>query len=179
VAAARHLATTVLFLAFGAQWLADLSRRDDVSRAWHAALLVAYLVPVVFLAKKIAVPVDYGIHALHAPPSLGGFLVSLLVLVPESIAAVRAALANELQRAINLLLGSVLASIGLTIPAALALGFALDQRIVLGLGGTSTVLLLLTLWVSTLTFSQARTNVLLGAVHLLLFFAYVTLILEQ
>jgi Ca2+:H+ antiporter len=152
---------------------------DRRSTARHAALLVASLVPVAILAKKIALPIDFAIHALHAPPSLGGFLVSLLVLVPESVAAVRAALANELQRAINLLLGSVLASIGLTIPAALAIGFALDQRIVLGLPGASIVLLVLTLWVSTLTFSRSRTNVLLGAVHLLLFFAYLALILEQ
>jgi Ca2+:H+ antiporter len=149
------------------------------SVAYHALLLLAYLVPVVILAKQIAVPIDYGIHVLRAPPALGGFLVSVLVLSPESVAAVRAALANQLQRCVNLLLGSVLASISLTIPAALTIGFLMGQTIVLGLDPVDMVLLLLTLAVSTLTFASARTNVLLGAVHLLLFVAYLMLIFEK
>jgi Ca2+:H+ antiporter len=147
--------------------------------AYHAPLLVAYMLPVVFLAEKIAIPIDYAIHKLHAPQALGGFLVSVLVLFPESVASARAALANRLQRSVNLLLGSVLASISLTIPAALLIGFASGQPILLGLGPVDMVLLLLTLGVSMLTFASARTNVLLGAVHLLLFLAYLMLILEK
>jgi Ca2+:H+ antiporter len=149
------------------------------SVAYHALLLLAYLVPVVILAKQIAVPIDYGIHVLRAPPALGGFLVSVLVLSPESVAAVRAALANQMQRCVNLLLGSVLASISLTIPAALTVGFLMGQTIVLGLEPVDMVLLVLTLAVSTLTFASARTNVLLGAVHLLLFLAYLMMIFEK
>jgi Ca2+:H+ antiporter len=149
------------------------------SVAYHVPLLLAYLLPVAILAKKIAVPIDYGIRVLHAPPTLGGFLVSVLILSPESVAAIRAALANQLQRAVNLLFGSVLASISLTIPAALTIGFLMDQTIVLGLDAANMVLLLLTLGVSTLTFASARTNVLLGAVHLLLFLAYLMLIFEK
>jgi Ca2+:H+ antiporter len=105
--------------------------------------------------------------------------VSVLVLFPESVAAVRAALSNQLQRSVNLLLGSVLASISLTVPAALTVGFATNQTVVLGLDAVDTVLLLLTLAVTMLTFSSVRTNVLLGAVHLLLFLAYVMLIFER
>jgi Ca2+:H+ antiporter len=149
------------------------------SIAYHAPLLLAYLAPVVYLAEQIAVPIDYGIHGLHAPPALGGFLVSALVLTPEAIAAVRAALANRLQRAVNLLLGSVLASISLTIPAALTLGFATGQTIVLGLDAADMILLVLTLAVSMLTFAGTRTNVLSGAVHLLLFLAYLMMIFEK
>jgi Ca2+:H+ antiporter len=78
-----------------------------------------------------------------------------------------------------LLLGSALATIGLTIPAVLTIGFFLNQTIVLGLDDVDTVLLLLTLGVSTLTFASARTNVLQGAVHLLLFLAYLMLIFEK
>src|SRR5215472_16431353 len=85
------------------------------SISYHAPLLLAYLLPVGILAKKIAVPIDYGIHVLRAPPELGGFLVSVLVLFPESLAAIRAALSNQLQRSVNLLFGSVLASISLTV----------------------------------------------------------------
>ncbi len=149
------------------------------SALYHTPFLLAYLVPVVILAKKIAIPIDYGIHVLGAPAALGGFLVSVLVLSPESLASVRAALANQLQRSVNLLLGSVLASISLTIPAALTVGFFIDQPVVLGLEPADTVLLLLTLAVSMLTFASARTNVLLGAVHLLLFLAYLMLIFER
>ena len=80
-----------------------------------------------FLAEQIAIPIDYGIHVLKAPPSLGGLLVSVLVLLPESVAAVRAALTTGCSGSVNLLLGSVLASISLTVPAALALGFVTGQ----------------------------------------------------
>jgi Ca2+:H+ antiporter len=145
----------------------------------HALFLLTHLLTVVVLAKKMAVPINYGIHVLHAPPALGGFLVSVLVLSPESVASARAALANQLQRSVNLLLGSVLASISLTIPAALTIGFLMGQTIVLGLDPVDMVLLLLTLGVSTLTFASARTNILLGAVHLLLFLAYLMLVFEK
>lgn len=157
----------------------DFDIHEVHSAAYHAPLLLLYLLPVVILAKEIAVPIDYGIRVLHAPPSLGGFLVSVLVLFPESVAAVRAALGNQLQRSVNLLLGSVLASISLTIPAALSIGFFMNQTILLGLDAADMVLLLLTLGVTILTFASARTNVLLGAVHLLLFLAYVMLVFEK
>lgn len=149
------------------------------SLALHAPLLVLYLAAVLLLAKQIAVPINHGIHALHAPAALGGFLVSVLVLAPESLSAARAALANQLQRSVNLLLGSVLASISLTIPAVLAIGFITDQTIVLGLDAADTTLLVLTLAVSVLTFASSRTNVLLGAVHLVLFLAYLMLIFDK
>jgi len=116
---------------------------------------------------------------LGAPAAFGGLIVAVLILAPESMAAVRAALANQLQRSINVALGTALSTISLTIPAVLAIGFATGQTIVLGLNGVDTVLLLLTLVVSMLTFSLSRTNVLLGAVHLLLFLAYLMLTIEK
>jgi Ca2+:H+ antiporter len=103
----------------------------------------------------------------------------VLVLSPESLAAVRAARENRLQRCVNILLGSVLASIGLTVPGVLAIGFFTGTSIVLGLDGVNMILLVLTLAVSMLTFASARTNVLLGAVHLLLFLAYLMLLFEH
>src|SRR5262249_33194280 len=116
---------------------------------------------------------------LHAPVALGGLLVSVIVLSPESVSAIRAARDNRMQRCVNLLLGSVLASISLTIPAALTIGFVTGQPIVLGLDSADMVLLTLTLAVSMLTFSGTHTNALLGAVHLLLFFTYLMLILDK
>jgi Ca2+:H+ antiporter len=155
-------------------------KTHEVGRvAYHVPLLLGYLVLVVYLSKKIATPINYAIHELNAPAALGGFLVSVLVLSPESVSAVRAALANQLQRAVNLLLGSVLASISLTVPAVLALGMATDQSVVLGLDPVDMIMLTLSLAVSILTFGSPRTNVLLGAVHLLLFLAYLMLIFES
>ena len=99
----------------------------------HAVLLVAYMLPLVILSKQLAVPIDLGIAMLDAPVALGGFLVAVVVLSPESLSAARAALANELQRSVNILLGSVLATISLTIPAVLVIGFVTGRTIVLGL----------------------------------------------
>lgn len=149
------------------------------STLYHSALLMIYLLPLVVLSKKLAVPIDYGIRVFGGPPALGGFIVAALVLSPESVSALRAALSNQLQRSVNLLLGSVVASIGLTIPAVLTIGLITGRSVVLGLEPSSTVLLLLTLIVSLITFSSNRTNVLLGAVHLLLFVAYVMMIFDR
>jgi Ca2+:H+ antiporter len=145
----------------------------------HALFLVAYAIPIVLLAKQIAVPIDYGIGVLDAPAALGGLLVAVLILSPESLAAIRAARANKLQRSINLALGTALSSISLTIPAILVIGLLTDRTIILGLDAADTVLLCLTLLVSMLTFALARTNMLLGAVHLLLFLAYLMLIFDR
>ncbi|MGC1302769.1 MAG: ionic transporter y4hA [Caulobacteraceae bacterium] len=145
----------------------------------HAILLAAYMLPVVFLAVQLAHPVDYLIETLHAPTPLGGMIMALLVATPEAIGAVRAAGSNHLQRAVNIFLGSVLSTIGLTVPAMLAISELSGRSIVLGLQHTDFVMLLLTLAVSVVTFASGRTNVLQGAVHLLLFAAYLLLIFQD
>jgi len=152
---------------------------EILAAPWHGALLVAHIVPIVLLSKQIAVPIDFGVRNLDASEALVGFVVAVLVLSPESLASVRAALANQMQRSINLLLGSVLASISLTIPAVLAIGMLTERTVILGLAPVDMIMLMLTLAISTLTFASGRTNVLLGAVHLLLFFAYLLLIFER
>ena len=145
---------------------------------YHTALLLAYLLPVVILAKQIAIPINHGITVLGAPPALGGLLVAILILSPESVAAVRAARADHLQRSINLALGSVLASISLTIPAVLIIGFITGKTVVLGLGNVDMILLSLALVVSVVTFSLERMNIMLGAVHMMMFLAYLMLIFD-
>ena len=151
---------------------------DPRSIPFHAVMLVLYLLPLVVLAKKLAVPVDHGIEVLGLPHALGGFIVAVLVLSPEALGATRAALANQLQRSVNIFLGSVLATISLTIPAVLVIGLVTGKHIVLGLDGEETVMLLATLLVSILTFASGRTNVLQGAVHILLFLAFFMLIFD-
>lgn len=143
---------------------------------YHAVFLVLTLIPIVLLSKYLAKLVDFGIVQAGAPIALGGVIIALLVLAPEGLAALRAARANNLQRSVNLLLGSALATIGLTVPAALAIGLFIGQSVVLGLSDASSVLLLLTLIMSALTFGGVRTGVLQGAVHLVLFLAYLMLI---
>lgn len=145
----------------------------------HALLLLLYMLPLVVLAKQLAIPLEYGTRVLGAPEALSGFLVATLILSPEAMSAVRAAVRNQLQRSVNILLGSVLATIGLTIPAVLTIGLITGKTVFLGLDAVDTILLLLTLALSTLTFSNNRTNVLLGAMHLLLFLAYLMFIFEN
>jgi Ca2+:H+ antiporter len=140
--------------------------------------LIAYLAPVIFLADHLARPGDYMIETLGAPVALGGVIMAVLVATPEAIGAVRAAMANHLQRSINIFLGSVLSTIGLTIPAMLVISHFTGRDMVLGLQNTDMVMLMLTLAVSVVTFASGRTNILQGAVHLILFLAYVLLIAQ-
>ena len=150
-----------------------------VASAWHhALLLLAYMIPVVYLAEQFGEPIDHMIRRLHAPAALGGVIIAALVATPEGIGAVRSALANKLQRSVNICLGSLLATIALTIPLMIVVAHLMGATIFLGLEGTSYVMLLLTLAVSVLTFGSGRTNVLQGAVHLILFIAYVLLIFQ-
>jgi Ca2+:H+ antiporter len=145
----------------------------------HVIMLMAYMAPVIYLAEQLASPVAYAIRVLDAPAALGGVAIAALVATPEAIGAARAAVANRLQRSVNIFLGSVLSTIGLTIPIMLLVSNVLGQNIVLGVDHANLVLLLLTLFVSTITFSSARTNVLQGLVHVLLFFAYIMLTFEH
>lgn len=144
----------------------------------HAALIVGYMVPLVFLAERFGQPVDALLSTLHAPASLGGAVVALLVAAPEALSAVRAAAANRLQRSMNILLGSVLSTIGLTIPVMIGISLFQGSKLVLGLPSGNAVMLVLTLAVSLVTFSSGRTNILQGAIHLVLFGAYVMLTFE-
>lgn len=145
---------------------------------YHGIFLIAFLLPLVVLAKQLAVPVDYGTQKFGAPLALGGFLIAILILSPEVMSAVNAARRNDLQRSINISLGSVLATIGLTIPAVLTIGMITGKTVVLGLNAADSVMLVLSLGLSVITFSNERTNILLGAIHLLLFLAYLMLVFE-
>ncbi|MDP9650181.1 calcium:proton antiporter [Paraburkholderia caledonica] len=138
-------------------------------------LLVTCLVAVVLLAKVLSPVVETAVQNAGAPPAVVGIIIAALVLLPEGLAAVRAARADRLQNSLNLALGSALASIGLTIPTVAAVFLTTGQPLVLGLDGKETVLLVLTLIVGTLTLSTGRTTILQGAVHLSLFAAYLFL----
>lgn len=142
----------------------------------HTMLLVANILPIVLLSKSLAAILDHGIAALGAPSALGGVLIAGIVFTPEGISALKAVARNELQRAINLCLGAATSTVGLTVPAVLVVGLLSGQEVVLGLAPTEMALLVVTLILSTLTFSGIRTTVLEGAVHLVVFFVYLVLI---
>ena len=138
-------------------------------------LLLVCLVAVVLLAKLLSPTVETAVQNIGAPPAVVGIIIAALVLLPEGLAAVRAARADRLQNSLNLALSSALASIGLTIPTVAAVFLWTGQPLVLGINGKETVMLVLTLVVGTLTLSTGRTTILQGAVHLSLFAAYLFL----
>lgn len=145
--------------------------------ALSAILLIVCLVAVVGLAKLLSPAIEAAVEASGAPESTVGIAIACLVLLPEALAAYRAAHADRLQSSLNLALGSALASIGLTIPAVAAVATIVGMPLTLGLDAKETVLLALTFVVSTLTFFTGRTTVLHGAVHLVMFAAFLFLAL--
>lgn len=140
-------------------------------------LLVVSLLAVVLLAKKFSLVVDAGAAAIGAPPAFAGVIVALLILLPESVAAIGAARRNDLQKSINLALGSSLATIGLTVPAVATATYIMGKPLVLGLNARDMVLLLITTLVSMMTFGTGRTNILFGLVHLVVFAVFIFLVL--
>jgi Ca2+:H+ antiporter len=139
-------------------------------------LLLISLLAVVLLAKKFSLVVDAVAVKIGAPPAFAGLLVALLILLPEGVSAIAAARKNDLQKSINLALGSSLATIGLTIPAVGVATYLLDKPLELGLNPQGSVLLLLTFLLSMLTFGTGRTNVLFGLVHMVVFAVFVFMV---
>ncbi|QHT70469.1 ionic transporter y4hA [Rhodocytophaga rosea] len=156
----------------------------EVSEEVHAApptikatilsvvLLIICLGAVVLIAKALAPTIESGVVELGAPKSIVGVIVALVILLPEGLAAFRAARKNRLQTSLNLALGSALASIGLSIPAVAIVSIVTDLTITLGIDTKSIVLLLLSLFTIVISFGTGRTNVLQGVVLIVIFAVY-------
>lgn len=145
-------------------------------QAWLSfGLLILSLVVVVGLAKMLSPVIEGLIEAANAPKVVVGIVIAALVLLPEAWAAVRAARADRLQTSMNLAIGSALACIGLTVPAVVLASIAFDLPLVLGLESKDLALLALTFLVSTVTLGTGRTYMMQGAVHLVLFAAFLFL----
>lgn len=188
--------STLCVLLYGSFVYAQMTRQredflDDVTPAaeeLHApsphglplslGMLVIGLIGIVMLAEHIAAGLEGGLEALHIGQvdAIVGAFIATLVLMPETVAALRAAMRNELQRSLNIALGSACATIGLTVPVVAAVSLIAGHELTLGLGAGDTVLLLLSLGISIVSFSQGRTTVLTGLVHLVVFVAYLLLI---
>jgi Ca2+:H+ antiporter len=148
------------------------TRREALT---SVALLVLALIAVVGLAKIESPAIEDGVDAAGLPQSAVGVVIALLVLLPETVAAARAARRERVQTSLNLALGSAMASIGLTIPAIAVASIWLDGPLELGLGATQTVLLAITVVVGVLTVVPGRATLQQGGVHLALFGAFLFL----
>jgi Ca2+:H+ antiporter len=148
----------------------------SAGRAWASfALLLVALVSVVGLAKVLSPSIEAALAASGAPKTVIGIVIALLVLLPETVAAVRAAHVDRLQTSFNLAYGSALASIGLTIPVVAVASLWMGWPLVLGLDQKDLVLLTLTFVVSVITLTHGRTNIMQGCVHLVIFAAFMFL----
>ena len=158
---------------------ADESREDahaeppTLLATWMSLfLLLACLGAVVLIAKSLAPTIEAGVSNIGAPKSLVGVIVALVILLPEGMAAVKAARKNRLQTSLNLALGSAMASIGLTIPAVAIASIFTGLTVTLGIDMKSIVLLVVSLFTIMISFGSGRTNVLQGVVLLVIFAVY-------
>jgi Ca2+:H+ antiporter len=158
------------FIAFeGEDKEAHAPRPSNRATLVSAVLLLVSLIAVVGLAKSLTPTVEIAVARFGSPMAVVGSIIAVLVLLPEGLAALRAARANRLQTSLNLALGSALASIGLTIPVVAVVSIVIGQPLELGLGTKDQVLLALTLLISVITLGTGRTTVLQGMVHIVIF----------
>lgn len=151
------------------QHVAPPTRREALM---SLALLLAALVAVVLSAKSISPAIKAVLDDFGAPPATLGILIATLVLLPEGVAAMRAAMNNRVQTSLNLAVGSAIATIGLTVPSVIAVALIMGWPLVLGLDDKSSLLLVVTLFVVSLSLRTGRTTILQGFVHLVLFATY-------
>lgn len=154
----------------------ETAPRNNQEILIRSAVLIAMILPIVLLSHNMAAVVDYGIKAAELPPVLGGVLIAIIVFTPESITAVKAALNNETQRAINLCHGAFVCTVGLTVPAVLIIGLITGKTVIFGISPTETILFLITVGLSALTFLGKRTTPVSGIMHIALFALFIMLI---
>ena len=148
---------------------------SNLKTAVSLILLILSLIVVVGIAELLSPTIEAGVKAAGAPKTIVGIAIALLVLLPEGFAAVRAAKANRLQSSLNLVLGSGLASIGLSIPAIAAIAIYFDLPLSLGISNLNMTLMYLSFFIGALTLAIGRTTLLQGVVHLIIFFEYLFL----
>ncbi len=142
------------------------------SSAWHTVWLIVHLIAVIAVTKMNANPLEALLTELNAPVAFTGFLVALLILSPEGPGALKAVLNNQVQRAMNLFFGSVLATISLTVPVVTLIAFMTGNELQFALGAPEMIVMVASLLLCQISFSTGRTNVLNGAAHMALFIAY-------
>lgn len=162
----------------GQQGLSAGRPRDARALIVRSGLLLALILPIVLLSHHLAAVTDHGIAAIGAPPAVGGVLIAIIVFTPESITAVKAAMNNEMQRAINLCLGAFVSTVGLTVPAVLVIGLITGQQVIMGISPAETALFAVTMVLSMLTFNGQRTSPIQGFMHLAAFAVFGLLLFQ-
>jgi Ca2+:H+ antiporter len=151
------------------------SKLDEGKIGKLSLILVASVVPILLMGKYLTTLLDYGSSKLGAPPALGGVILALIVISPKMISAVKAGIANQPQRSVNLALGSCAPAMGIIFPIILGIGVVTGKTVIMGAEPSEMIMLALTLVLSALTFSGTHTTLLEGAAHLGVFFIYVVL----
>ena len=149
---------------------------DGAPGWYHAVLLLGTLSLIGYLADSVALIIDAGVDQLGLPIGVASLLVALLILAPESLTALRAGLDNDMQRVVNICLGSALSTVSLTIPAVLLVGIVSGQPVILGLTHVQAVMLAFSLLIGMNSYRSGETNVLQGAIHFALFATFIALI---
>lgn len=150
--------------------------KKKISGLYHTLMLLLTVVMISLLAENLSITVDDGIAKMNLPEALAGLIVSVIIVSPEGLTAIRAGLGNDMQRVINISLGSALSTVSLTIPAVLVVGFVSDREVTLGLTAMQAGMLIISLVVSILSCKEGETNALQGFIHLVLFITFVFMI---
>lgn len=164
---------------------AEITKKEDTSAMqtstklellFRSIVLLAMILPIVLLSHNMASIVDFGIKEAKLPSLIGGVLIAIIVFTPESLTAIKAALNNEFQRAINLCHGAFVSTVGLTVPSVLIIGLITGKTVLLGLSMLEMLLFALTVLLSTIVFIGKRTAPIYGVMHLVLFGVFILLI---
>ncbi len=152
------------------------SESVSISGWYHAILLLLTIASISILAEYLSIVVDDGIDRLNLPDGLASIVIAVIIISPEGLTAVRAALGNDMQRVINISLGSVLSTVSLTIPAVLMVGLITNKNVILGLTPVQSGLVIISLLVGMLSCKEGETNALQGFIHVMLFVTFIFLI---
>ena len=146
-----------------------IHRNSSINGLYHGTMLFFALAAISILAEFFTVAIDDFIHHFQAPEALAGLITAIIILTPEGKTAVRAGLRNDMQRVINIVLGSSLSTVALTIPAVLLIGHIMHKEVLLGLAPIQAGMLIISLLIASITESTGETNSLEGLIQLMLF----------
>jgi len=153
-----------------------LPAKKSISSAYHFIMLLATIGAISVLAESLSVYVDDGISKLHLPAAAAGLIIAIIIVSPEALTAIRAGLHDDMQRVINISLGSMLSTVSLTIPAVLIIGLLIGHDVILGLTPIQSAMVIISLLVGILTCKDGESNALQGFIHFILFITFVFLI---
>src|SRR5262249_13975649 len=151
--------------------------RREIPGAYHATMLVLTIGALAVLVEYLSIALDDTMDVLHFPAQIPALVVAIIIVSPESLTAIRAALNNDMQRTFNIALGSALSTVALTIPAVLVISFVSGRGIILGLTPVQASLMIISLLVASIAEADGSTSALEGLVQLVLFGSFVVMML--